>query len=164
MQDLVYTTDWLSDSTVFKVNTIDPHSDHHYYRNEAELKQHASSFVQSLNGNWKVSYVKDSNLRARDFYKQGFNESGFDSIKVPGHLELQGFGKPQYVNTQYPWDGSEFLRPDSIPQNHNAVASYIRHFTVNEGLKNKRTFISFKGASTAIYVWLNGHFIGYSED
>lgn len=135
MQDLVYTTDWLSDSTVFKVNTIDPHSDHHYYRNEAELKQHASSFVQSLNGNWKVSYVKDSNLRARDFYKQGFNESGFDSIKVPGHLELQGFGKPQYVNTQYPWDGSEFLRPDSIPQNHNAVASYIRHFTVNEGLK-----------------------------
>lgn len=164
MQDLVYTTDWLSDSTVFKVNTIDPHSDHHYYRNEAELKQHASSFVQSLNGNWKVSYVKDSNLRARDFYKQGFNESGFDSVKVPGHLELQGFGKPQYVNTQYPWDGSEFLRPDSIPQNHNAVASYIRHFTVNEGLKNKRTFISFKGASTAIYVWLNGHFIGYSED
>ena len=89
MQDLVYTTDWLSDSTVFKVNTIDPHSDHHYYRNEAELKQHASSFVQSLNGNWKVSYVKDSNLRARDFYKQGFNESGFDSVKVPDTLSFK---------------------------------------------------------------------------
>lgn len=162
--ELKYNTAWLADSTVFKVNTIEPHSDHHYYKDDGEMKSRRSSFVQSLNGKWKVSFVGDSNLRCRDFYKEGFNESGLESVRVPGHLELQGFGKPQYVNTQYPWDGSELLRPESIPERGNAVASYIRHFTVDEGLKNKRTFISFKGASTAIYVWLNGHFLGYSED
>ncbi|KRM01335.1 DUF4981 domain-containing protein [Limosilactobacillus gastricus] len=157
---------WLADPQVDAVNTVAAHSDHHYYASLSELSQGKSTFVQSLDGQWKVNYVRDADLRPRDFYQTDFDDTDFTTITVPGHLELQGYGKPQYVNTQYPWDGGEFLRPPMIPQHHNAVASYLRYFQVNDHLihDSERVRLVFEGASTAIYVWLNGHFIGYHED
>lgn len=79
-------------------------------------------------------------------------------------MELQGYGKPQYVNTIYPWEGQEHLRPPFISEKDNPVGSYVRYFDLNDAPKNKRVFISFQGVETAMYVWLNGEFIGYSED
>ena len=81
----------------------------------------------------------------KDFYKTEFDETDLNFINVPGHLELQGFGSPQYVNTQYPWDGKEFLRPPQVPQESNAVASYVKHFTLNDALKDKKYLSHSKG-------------------
>ena len=111
----------------------------------------------SLCSEYKSSFKKT-------FIKTEFDETDLNFINVPGHLELQGFGSPQYVNTQYPWDGKEFLRPPQVPQESNAVASYVKHFTLNDALKDKKVFISFQGVATSIFVWVNGNFVGYSED
>ena len=79
-------------------------------------------------------------------------------------MELQGFGTPQYVNTQYPWDGKEELRPPQVPAS-NPVANYAKDFEITDVIrKQKHIYISFQGVQTAMYVWLNGKFIGYSED
>lgn len=154
---------WLNNPQVFAVNTVEAHSSHRYYLGDEDPKGDMS-LRQSLNGTWRLHYAKSANQALLDFYKTDFDEKDLDFVTVPGHLELQGFGTPQYVNTQYPWDGKEYLRPPQIPQEGNAVASYIKHFEVDEALRGKRTFISFQGVATAIFVWLNGHFVGYSED
>ena len=103
-------------------------------------------------------------MRVERFYEDSYDCSGFDTIQVPGHLETQGYGRNQYINTMYPWDGEEFLRPPMISKRNNPVGSYVKYFTLEEQMKGKRTFISFQGVETAFYVWLNGTFIGYSED
>lgn len=152
-----YTLDWLSDPTVFAVNREPAHSDHSYFTEEGGLRQ-------SLNGLWKFSYSEKPSERPADFYRNDFDVSSFDEIKVPGHIQLQGYDKPQYVNTQYSWEGQEQLVPPQIPQKSNPVGSYVKFFDVDNTLLGKKTYISFQGVETAFYVWLNGEFVGYSED
>lgn len=159
-----YTLDWLSDPEVFAVNRIAAHSDHKYYKNHDEMKKQQSAFIQNLNGTWKFAWAKNPSEMMKDFYREDFNTDSFDSIKVPGHMELQGYGKPQYVNTMYPWEGKEHLRPPYISEKDNPVGIYVRYFDLEDGLKDKDVYISFQGVETAIYVWLNGELIGYSED
>ncbi|WP_298483964.1 glycoside hydrolase family 2 TIM barrel-domain containing protein [uncultured Ruminococcus sp.] len=159
-----YTFDWLSDPEVFAVNRIAAHSDHRYYKNHDEMEKHQSEFIQNLNGTWKFAWAKNPSVMIKDFYREDFNTDSFNYIKVPGHMELQGYGKPQYVNTMYPWEGMENLRPPYISEKDNPVGSYVRYFDLEDGLKDKDVYISFQGVETAIYVWLNGEFIGYSED
>lgn len=155
---------WLSDPQVYEVNTVSAHSDHSVYANQNELMKEKSSLIQNLDGRWKINYVKNINLWPKDFYQNDFDDSDFDYADVPGNLEMQGFANPQYVNIQYPWDGSEDIKPPMIPQEYNPVASYVRKFDLNKSLENKRVTLTFNGVSTAIYVWLNGNFVGYSED
>ena len=112
---------WLEDPEVFAVNRIPAHSDHTYFEKETEERP----LRQCLNGSWLFS--------------------GFDTIQVPGHLETQGYGRNQYVNTMYPWDGEEFLRPPMVSKRNNPVGSYVKYFTLEEQMKGKRTFISFQG-------------------
>ena len=89
-----YTLDWLENPEIFEVNRLCAHSDHEYFTEDG-------GFRQSLNGLWKFSYSEKPSERPADFYGNDFDVSGFDDIKVPGHIQLQGYGKPQYVNTQY---------------------------------------------------------------
>ncbi|MBE6847873.1 MAG: DUF4981 domain-containing protein [Ruminococcus sp.] len=151
------TLNWLADPEVFAVNRETAHSDHICTVNGQQLKQ-------SLNGTWKFRYTQQPALRPADFYLPQMDCADFDDIQVPGHIQLQGYGKPQYVNTQYPWEGYEQLTPPQIPQKHNPVGSYIRYFNVDTALLGKETFLSFQGVETAFFVWLNGHFVGYAED
>lgn len=151
---------WLEDSEVFAVNRIPAHSDHTYFEKETEERP----LRQCLNGSWLFSYAKNPSMRVERFYEDSYDCSGFDTIQVPGHLETQGYGRNQYINTMYPWDGEEFLRPPMVSKRNNPVGSYVKYFTLEEQMKGKRTFISFQGVETAFYVWLNGTFIGYSED
>lgn len=159
-----YTLNWLANPEVFAVNRIAAHSDHKIYANINEADADHSSLFQNLNGTWKFSWAKNPSERKADFFIKDYSTNDFDDIQVPGHIELQGYGKPQYVNTMYPWEGQEYLRPPFISKKDNPVGSYVRYFDLNDPLKNKRVFISFQGVETAIYVWLNGEFIGYSED
>ncbi len=155
---------WLTDPTVFQVNRLDAHSDHVCYASQAETSQGGSSLRQSLDGTWRFAWSNRPADRPADFWREGFDDSGFGSILVPGHMETQGYGQIQYINTLYPWDGRAGLRPPEIDWEDNPVGSYVREFDLAPGLRGKRVCISFQGAEQAIYVWLNGCFVGYAED
>ncbi len=157
--------DWLADVGTFAVNRLPAHSDHKYYSTFEEAKQADEMAMRhSLNGNWKFSYSVNPDNRPLDFYQPDFNTSSWGNITVPGHIQLQGYGKPQYVNTQYPWDGHNEIRPPEIPSDHNPVGSYVKLFELPTNMIQKPVFISFQGVESAFYVWLNGEFVGYSED
>ena len=151
------TLEWLANPEIYEVNREKAHSDHTYTTKDGNLRQ-------SLNGTWKFNYTEHPDSRPADFYKIDFDVTSFDDIIVPGHIQLQGYDKPQYVNTQYPWEGHEQLVPPQIPKKRNPVGSYVKFFDVDKEPLGKETFISFQGVETAIYVWLNGEFVGYSED
>ncbi|MDD6572193.1 MAG: glycoside hydrolase family 2 TIM barrel-domain containing protein [Thermoflexaceae bacterium] len=162
---------WLSNPEVFAVGTLPPHSDHFYFESEEEMAEWKDTGVessislrQSLNGTWKFSYAQNPPERKKDFFQLDYDCENFDDIKVPGHIQLQGYDKCQYINTMYPWDGLEYLRPPMVSEKYNPVGSYVKYFDVNEALRGKRIFLSFQGVETAMYVWINGHFLGYGED
>ncbi|WP_236895210.1 glycoside hydrolase family 2 TIM barrel-domain containing protein [Clostridium beijerinckii] len=157
--------DWLEDPEIFRVNRIDAHSDHWFYEKVEDVKlEDAMPLKQNLNGKWRFSYSENPSLRIKEFYKDEFDINGFDYIEVPGHIQLQGYDKCQYINTMYPWEGHDELRPPHISKTYNPVGSYVTFFEVKDELKNKQTFISFQGVEAAFYVWVNGEFVGYSED
>ncbi|WNS43024.1 glycoside hydrolase family 2 TIM barrel-domain containing protein [Paenibacillus sp. MMS20-IR301] len=156
---------WLSDVAVFKVNRLEAHSDHRYYHSMEEAeRQGPMDMRHSLNGDWKFSYAVNAASRVQDFYKKDYDTRGWGNITVPGHIQLQGYGRPQYANTMYPWDGLDAVRPPAIPEASNTAGSYVKEFEVPANMKERPVFISFQGVEAACYVWLNGQFVGYSED
>lgn len=155
---------WLTDPKVFKVNRVDAHSDHIAYLNEEEIKLGKTSLRQYLNGKWFFNYSETIKDRLENFYDPKINLEEFDLINVPGHIELQGYGQIQYINTLYPWDGHSEIRPPQIDEDRTSVGSYICKFNLDKDLIDKEIYISFQGVEKAFYLWLNGEFIGYSED
>ncbi len=167
---------WLDDPEVFRVNQQEAHSDHGFYISREEMNEKRSSLLQSLNGEWLFSYAVNAAERPERFYQPGFEASGFDKIHVPGHIELSGYDKIQYINTMYPWEGHIFRRPayslstDNLAEgsfsqaSYNPVGSYLKVFDLKEELAGKPVIICFEGVEEALYVWLNGDFIGYAED
>lgn len=148
---------WLEDPTVWQVNRLDAHSDHIWYHQGKDLRQ-------SLDGPWRFAWSPCPADRPEGFWNDDYHLDGFGMIQVPGHIELQGYGQVHYTNAIYPWDGVSELRPPHIDWNDNPVGSYVRFFDLDEPLRGKRVCISFQGAEQAIYVWLNGQFVGYAED
>ena len=167
---------WLDNPEVFRVNQLPAHSDHEYYTSYADLEEDNNYLTQSLNGTWKFSYSKNAKIRPVDFYKSDFNTKEWDEIAVPGHIELAGYDKIRYINTMYPWEGKNYRRPAHSIEGagtgegmfseaeYNPVGSYIKEFDLEEGLRGKRITICFEGVEEAMYVWLNGEFVGYAED
>ncbi|MEG0988790.1 MAG: glycoside hydrolase family 2 TIM barrel-domain containing protein [Clostridium sp.] len=155
---------WLEDPEVFRVNRLDAHSDHRFYSTEADMEAKNETLLQSLNGQWDFSWSRCPSERPADFYKEDYDLSGFKTIEVPGHMELQGYGGIHYINTMYPWEGHAELRPPYIDWKDNPVGSYVRQFDLKDEWADKRICISFQGVEEAFYVWLNGILIGYAED
>ena len=167
---------WLDNPEVFKVNQLEPHSDHCYYLDHSDMKKEKNPLLQSLNGQWEFAYSKNVMERPVDFYKETFDASGFDKIMVPGHIELAGYDKIRYINTMYPWEGKEYHRGAYSMQatgaeegmfseaQYNPVGSYIKYFDLDKNMCGKRIHICFEGVEEAMYLWLNGQFIGYAED
>lgn len=156
---------WLSDPEVFKVNVEPAHSDHKSYRSYEDIDSNAEgSFIQSLNGVWKFAYSPNVEARIKNFYEEDYDTSSLDEIIVPGHIQLQGYDKCQYVNTMYPWDGKEDIRPPYVSVRNNPVGSYVRTFVIEENVEEEEIYISFEGVERAFYLWINGKFVGYSED
>lgn len=155
---------WLEDPQVFRVNRLDAHSDHHFYESEEMCRKGKESLRQSLNGQWQFAWSRCPKERPADFYEKDADLSGFGTIEVPGHMELQGFGQIHYTNTIYPWDGHTWLRPPYIDWEDNPVGSYVKEFDLEDSFIGKRVCISFQGVEQAMYVWLNGSFVGYAED
>ena len=167
---------WLDNPEVFRVNQIEAHSDHTYFSNYEDMAEGKETLCQSLNGQWKFCYSINAKSRPAEFYREDFDASSFDTIAVPGHIELAGYDRIRYINTMYPWDGHAYRRGAYSLENvgdgagmfseaaYNPVGSYIKRFDVDAALWGKRITICFEGVEQAMYLWLNGQFIGYAED
>lgn len=156
---------WLDNPEIYEVNREEAHSSHLFYEAESDiLLGDEMPLKQSLNGSWQFAFASSPQERPERFYQTDYDCREFGNIEVPGHIQMQGYDRCQYVNTMYPWDGREELRPPHIPEKDNPVGCYVKKFRLNDSLKGKKVFLSFQGVETAFYVWLNGMFIGYSED
>lgn len=154
----------VKDPTYFQDNREDAHSDHRYYETVEKMRQGQDDFKYSLNGIWKFHYARNYQSTVAGFEKEEYCCKAWDDIRVPAHIQMEGYDIPQYVNTQYPWEGKEEIKPGEIPTHFNPVASYVKYFEVPERMKGKRIFVSFQGAESGLAVWLNGTYVGYSED
>lgn len=134
--------DNLNNPRVFKINRLSPHSNHRYAGLNIEWRK-------CLNGIWDFLYC---------------NTSNWTKIQVPGHMELQGYGEPQYVNTMYPWDGRENLEPGEIPKEFNPFGIYKKNIEIPKDWKERPVYISFQGVESSLELYCNGKFVGYSED
>lgn len=167
---------WLDDPRVFRVGQVDAHSDHLYYATEKDAKTGSQTLRQSLDGVWKFAYSVNAKTRPANFFEEGYDVSTFDDIAVPCHIEMAGYDKIHYINTMYPWEGHMYRRPafSGMPgermegqfseAEYNPVGSYVCKFDLNEALRGERVSVLFEGVEQAMYVWLNGVFLGYAED
>ena len=148
----------------FKDGCVSAHSSHSYYGSLAQAEAGEENFRYSLNGIWKFHYAKNYQSAIPGFEKEDYCCRSWDDIRVPAHIQMEGWDAPQYANVQYPWEGKEQIQPGEIPEAFNPVASYVKYFEVPESMKDQRVFLSFQGAESGLAVWLNGSFVGYSED
>ncbi|MDR2848275.1 MAG: beta-galactosidase, partial [Bacteroidales bacterium] len=119
----------------------------------------ASPYYQSLNGTWKFNWHKKPADKPADFYKEGYDVNNWDNIKVPGNWELQGFGTPIYTNISYPHPKN----PPYIDHSDNPVGCYVRDFDISKEWNGRRVYLHFESGLAAMYIWVNGEKVGYSE-
>src|SRR5690606_6458084 len=157
--------DRIADPEFFSENRIPAHSDHRWFADLDEARTGSSSFEQSLNGLWKFHCAKNQGQTIPGFEQSATDVSGWDDIPVPSHLPLQGYDRPQYVNVGDDWDGQEDIEPGQVPVRDNPIGSYVRTFELDRPLGDgERLSVTFHGAESAIALWLNGRYIGYSTD
>ena len=154
----------IHDPKFFKENCMAAHSDHVAYANETEAEEKKSSFRLLLDGIWKFHYARNYTQTVNGFEAETFDCKCWEDIRVPAHIQMEGYDIPQYVNIQYPWDGREDVWRDTVPSEFNPVASYVKYFTLPEGFRKSGLYISFQGVESGFALWLNGHYVGYSED
>ncbi|MEE6683235.1 glycoside hydrolase family 2 TIM barrel-domain containing protein [Limosilactobacillus reuteri] len=167
---------WLDEPETFRVNQLPAHSDHYYYGNYDEWRHNNSRFAQNLDGQWQFNFAENPRKRENDFYKVDYDSSSFGTIEVPSEIELNNYAQNNYINTLIPWEGKIYRRPayalspDDAQEgsfsdgDDNTVGEYLKHFALDPSLRGKQVRIRFDGVERAMYVWLNGHFIGYAED
>lgn len=170
---------WLDDPRVFRVGQVPAHSDHAYFADKESLEAENFTLRQCLDGEWQFYFSVNAGSRPVDFYREDYDRRNWDSIPVPMHIEMAGYDKIHYINVMYPWEGKMFRRPactiegthsgEDVPGgfsqvSYNPVGSYVKIFDLDPALRGKPVRICFEGAEQALYLWLNGEFIGYAED
>ena len=154
----------VKDPAVFADGRLPAHSDHVAFRSEAELAAGESSLRLCLDGVWKFHYANNIQAAPEGFWREDYDTRSWDTIRVPAHIQMEGHGAPAYVNTQYPWDAQEELKPGEVPAFFNPVADYVTEFTLPEGFRGHSVVLSFQGVESGFACWLNGTYLGYSED
>ena len=133
------------------------------------VKREDSPFCFSLNGDWKFHWVKSPDLRPAGFEKPEFDDSAWDEIPVPSNWQMHGYGKPIYTNVRYPFRKDPPRVMGEVPEDWtkhelpNPVGSYRRTFTIPRDWDGRQVFLHFEGVQSAMYVWLNGREVGYSQ-
>lgn len=151
------------------LNKIEPHTYVWPYASEKAVidRDHETSpWYKSLNGSWKFNWVRNPDLRPKDFYEPDFYTGGWADIQVPGNWERQGYGTAIYVNESYEFDDPMFRfkkNPPLVPHEYNEVGSYRRTFTLPENWKDRRTVLCLEGVISFYYIWLNGELLGYNQ-
>lgn len=155
------TPDWENPS-VFGINKEEPRATALPYATEAQAIEDnytQSPYFLSLNGLWKFHWVQSPELRPSDFYKEDYNTENWDEINVPGNWELNGYGTPIYTNINYPHPKN----PPYIPHYDNPTGSYKRSFNLPKEWENRRVYLHFEAGTSAMYIWVNGQKVGYSQ-
>lgn len=170
--------DWWENPAVFGVNKEKAHATYTPYPDVASLKADGdfyahpwvtskSALRKSLNGTWKFHYSPSTDQRPADFYKSGFDTSGWDDITVPSCWQMEGYDTPMYINVDYPFDRSKcpriVARNDNDGYDENPVGSYVTSFSVPSDWNDKQLFLNFEGIYSAAYIWVNGKFVGYTQ-
>ncbi len=159
--------EWNNKPGVFQVNRLAAHTTLIPYSNISEALNNdaaSSPFYYSLEGTWKFQLVTSPSKLDTSFFKDSTDVSSWENIKVPGNWETQGYDHPIYTNVTYPWTGVENPSPPYAPTIYNPVGSYRRDFTLPQSWTGQHIYLSFQGVSSAFYVWINGNYVGYSED
>lgn len=155
------------DPKVNEVNRAPMHTNYFAYESDQiaqkGIKENSTNFM-SLNGTWKFFWVKDADARPTDFWKPGFNDKGWNDISVPGVWELNGYGDPIYVNIGYAWRNQYEHNPPYVPTINNHVGSYRKEIMVPSTWKGKDIIAHFGSVTSNMYLWVNGKYVGYSED
>ena len=155
------------DESVNEVNRAAMHTHFFAYENAekagSDVKENSKNFM-SMNGSWKFFWVKNADQRPTDFWRVGYNDKGWDDMKVPAVWELNGYGDPIYVNVGYPWRNQYKNNPPHVPTEKNHVGSYRREFVIPADWNGKDIVAHFGAVSSNMYLWVNGKFVGYSED
>ncbi|NIJ45486.1 beta-galactosidase [Wenyingzhuangia heitensis] len=154
--------DW-ENPHVNQINKLPARSTFYVYDNEQqalESKREASSLYKSLNGAWQFNWVPKPADEIKDFEKTSFNTSNWKTIDVPSNWEMRGYGTPIYTNSTYPF----FSDYPKINHNDNPIGHYVKNVTIDDSWLQKDVILHFGGVSSAFYVWVNGEFVGYSED
>ncbi|MBQ7785179.1 MAG: DUF4981 domain-containing protein [Clostridia bacterium] len=154
----------LKNPAYFAENRVPAHSDHVAYTSREEWLCGETSLRYPLNGLWKFHHALNNAQTIPGFESAGYDCRSWADIPVPAHIQLEGYGAPQYTNVQYPWDGLEQLEVGEIPEEYNPVASYVKYFFLPSSFVGKRVFLSLQGAESCAAVWLNGHYVGFSSD
>lgn len=155
------------DPEINAVNRAPMHTNYFAYEStEAAMqgnKEQSSNFM-TLNGIWKFNWVENADARPTDFWTIGFNDKSWKHIQVPGMWELNGYGDPIYVNVGYAWREQYKNNPPQVPIINNHVGSYRREITVPANWKGKEIIAHFGSVTSNMYLWVNGKYVGYSED
>ncbi len=156
--------DMIRNPAFYKENVLPAHSAHFLCKNKKEAFAKKSSLRKSLDGVWKFSYAVNPDSAIAGFEKESYDCTGWEDIRVPAHIQMEGYDIPQYANVQYPWDGREETEPGGVPWRFNPTASYVKYFTIPQEMKGKEIRISFQGVESGMTLWVNGKYAGYSED
>ncbi|ANW96021.1 hypothetical protein AXE80_06880 [Wenyingzhuangia fucanilytica] len=154
--------DW-ENPHVNQINRLPAHATFYTYDNLNDAKENSrekSSLFKSLNGDWQFNWVAKPADASNNFYKPNFDTSSWEVIDVPSSWEMRGYGKAIYTNSTYPF----FSDFPFINHEDNPVGHYVKSFKVDKSWNNKDIILHFGGVSSAFYVWINGEFVGYSED
>ena len=149
---------------IYEENRLLARFSHVCYASRQEKQMGESSYRMSLDGLWKFSYADNMAQAVKGFEEETYDCRSWKEIHVPAHIQMEGYGVPHYTNLTYPWDGTESIRPGEIPEQFNPVASYVKYFTLPEKFRGKRIVISFQGVESGFALWLNGSYVGYSEN
>lgn len=154
------------DPAINAINRAPMHTNYFAYESAEAAKgdKEESSNFMTLNGIWKFDWVANADARPTDFWKQDFNDKGWNDLQVPGVWELNGYGDPIYVNVGYAWRNQFKNNPPMVPTTNNHVGSYRKEIVVPSDWKGKDIIAHFGAVSSNMYLWVNGKFVGYSED
>lgn len=149
------------------VNRAPMHTNYFAYESldaaKSGVKENSSNFM-TLNGTWRFNWVRDAESRPTDFWKVKYDDSKWNDMQVPGVWEINGYGDPIYVNVGYAWRGHFQNNPPSVPTKDNHVGSYRKEIVVPESWNGKDIIAHFGSVTSNIYLWVNGKYVGYSED
>ena len=160
--------EWNGKPTIYGVNALKPHVTSMPYSSLQDAikgDRRASDCYQTLSGTWKFYHVEKPSQRNNEFFQEGYDVSKWDNISVPSSWQTLGYDRPIYTNVTYPWAATDYgLNPPYAPTNFNPVGHYKRTFEVPDKWAGKRVRLHFEGVESAYYVWINGEYVGYSEN
>lgn len=161
-QEVDFSSYW-ENPQVHRLNSEPPISSLYHFDNYTDAlynNTEKSPFIINLNGLWRFNWVRKPADRPVNFYKSDFDDTQWDEIEVPANWELQGYGVPIYTDVAYPFPSN----PPYVPHDYNPVGSYRKTFTIPSEWEERNVFVHFGGVRSAYYLWINGEFIGYSQD